>query len=114
MKRTNILLAVVFLVFVSCVSFATGTYYDCTRLLQEYQVIYCPNYPEPGKSCSDYWWDIYEERWGCMSVEYESSCTNGILPRVWTGSCTESPYNPFGGICWAAGDYEVHYMRACA
>jgi hypothetical protein len=85
-----------------------GSGYTCTRLLQEYDVIYCAN-PVIGV-CTGYY-EVYLTRYGCESAE-SGSCVMERMVRSAETFCIVDPYNPYG--CYVTGEWTFYYMRACA
>ena len=81
--------------------------YSCTRLLQEYNVIFCSYV---GGLCGGLY-DEYYERWGCASAT-SGSCPSYILIRYKTSLCIQDPYIP--GACTVTGEWTCYNMRACA
>lgn len=85
-----------------------GAGYSCTRLLQEYHVIYCAN-PVPG-ACEGYYQEYYT-RYGCQTAP-SGSCTGSSMLRYVEAPCVENPYDPYQ--CALTGEWTCYYMRACA
>lgn len=83
-----------------------GAGYTCTRLLQEYGVIFCEYV---GGQCEGYY-QIYFPRWGCESAE-SGSCSMTWMWRIAVCPCIEDPYNP--NDCIVNGEWRFYYMRAC-
>jgi len=81
--------------------------YSCTRLLQEYNVIYCVYI---GGTCDGYYRGYYT-RYGCESAE-SGSCSMPVMIRYKKTPCIEDPYDPFA--CTGTGEWTCYYMRACA
>jgi len=84
-----------------------GSGYSCTRLLQEYNIIFCDN-PVVGE-CDGYY-EGYVTRYGCESAE-SGSCVTQRLVRSAETFCIVDPYNPFA--CDITGEWTFYYMRAC-
>jgi hypothetical protein len=82
--------------------------YTCTRLLQEYNVIFCAQ-PVLG-ACEGYYY-IYWERWGCESAA-SGSCSSSIMERMRKAPCINDPYDPYA--CDVSMPWIFYYMRACA
>jgi hypothetical protein len=82
-----------------------GAGYSCTRLQQEYDVIYCEEIGEECGGC----YELYWERWGCESAP-SGSCSTSQMIRYADAPCFNDPYNPYA--C-DIGDFESHYTRAC-
>ena len=85
-----------------------GSGYTCTRLLQEYNIIFCSN-PMPG-ICLGYY-EGYLTRYGCEAAE-SGSCVTERMVRSAESPCIVDPYNPYG--CQITGEWTFYYMRACA
>jgi hypothetical protein len=83
-----------------------GLGYSCTRLLQEYDVVYCSYI---GGLCGD-WYQVYFTRYGCQSGS--GSCPTSSMIRYKETPCVIDPYEPFG--CDVTGEWTCYYMRACA
>jgi hypothetical protein len=81
--------------------------YSCTRLLQEYGVIYCSYV---GGECLGYYYEFYE-RWGCEAAE-SGSCSSSVMLRYKKSPCILDPYYLDG--CTVTGEWTCYYMRACA
>jgi hypothetical protein len=84
-----------------------GSGYTCTRLLQEYDYVYCT---QVGYECLGYC-EVYFERWGCEAAE-SGSCVHEIMDRKWKVPCINDPYYPTS--CIITGEWSFYYMRACA
>jgi hypothetical protein len=80
--------------------------YTCTRLLQEYGVIFCSY---AGGECGGYYEEYYE-RWGCKA-DTSGSCTNSIMLRMRDSPCINNAYYP--DMCSITGEWTYYYMRAC-
>jgi hypothetical protein len=85
-----------------------GTGYSCTKLLQEYAVVFCSE-PIPGWCEGTY--QEYYTRWGCETAT-SGSCSTSRMVRYTESPCIEDPYNPYG--CTVTGEETCYYMRACA
>ena len=85
-----------------------GAGYSCTRLLQNYNVIYCDN-PVPG-ACEGYY-QVYYTRYGCQAAP-SGSCSSSSMLRYKECPCIEDPYDPYN--CIGNGEWTCYYMRACA
>jgi len=83
-----------------------GSGYSCTRLLQEYNIIFCTRI---GELCEGYY-QRYWERWGCKPAE-SGSCRSIWFWRLTACPRIEDLDNPFG--CKGNGDFTFYYMRAC-
>jgi hypothetical protein len=81
--------------------------YSCTRLLQEYNVIYCSYV---AGSCGGYYQEYYT-RYGCEPAE-SGSCTSTKMIRCKETPCIVDPYDP--DACTGTGEWTCYYMRACA
>jgi hypothetical protein len=84
-----------------------GAGYTCTRLLQDYFVIFCT---EVGELCMDYY-EVHFTRYGCESAS-SGSCSTRTLLRYKESPCIEDPYDPFN--CDITGEWTCYYMRACS
>jgi len=82
--------------------------YTCTRLLQEYNVIFCV---EPVEGLCDGSYYIYRERWGCAAAP-SGSCSSSIMERMRKAPCVTDLYDPFA--CDVSLPWIIYYMRACA
>jgi hypothetical protein len=83
-----------------------GLGYSCTRLLQEYDVVFCSY---TGGVC----WGYYQEfptRYGCQSGS--GSCPTSTMIRYAETPCILDPFYPIG--CTVTGEWTCYYMRACA
>ena len=85
-----------------------GSGYTCTRLLQQYNIIFCSN-PMPG-ICLGYY-EGYPTRYGCEAAE-SGSCVTERMVRSAESPCIVDPYNPFA--CDITCEWTFYYMRACA
>jgi hypothetical protein len=81
--------------------------YSCTRLLQEYGVIFC-DYIDG--LCSGLYEEYYT-RYGCTTAA-SGSCTSSVLLRKVTSPCINDPYYPID--CTITGEWTIYYMRACS
>lgn len=84
-----------------------GEGYACTRLLQDYDVVFC-GYALG--ECVGYY-EIYYRRWGCEAAA-SGSCTASRMLRYVARPCINDPFDPYR--CTVTGDYYCFYMRACA
>ena len=83
-----------------------GEGYDCTELIQEYDVEYCDDsFGECGGTYTE-----YEELYGCEDAP-SGSCTGSETVSEESSDCEEDPYDP--GSCEATGEWECYYMWAC-
>jgi hypothetical protein len=80
--------------------------YTCTRLLQEYHIIYCEFV---GGECLGYY-TIYWQRYGCEAAE-SGSCSTNWYPRLSRTPCIEDVQHP--DVCKGTGDWTDYWMRAC-
>ncbi len=80
--------------------------YSCTRLLQEYNVVYCSYV---GGLCGGIYKEFYT-RYGCKP-DQTGSCYSSIMIRCATSPCIEDPYIPTA--CDVLSDWTCYYMRAC-
>jgi hypothetical protein len=83
-----------------------GLGYTCTRLLQEYNVVFCEYV---AGVCGNYYEEYYE-RWGCKA-DASGSCTNSVMLRMRDSPCINDPYYP--DHCTITGEWTYYYMRAC-
>jgi len=84
-----------------------GEGYSCSRLLQEFDIVFC-DYALG--ECAGYS-EVYYTRWGCEAAE-SGSCTASRMLRYVARPCINDPYYP--DHCTVTGDYYCFYMRACA
>jgi hypothetical protein len=89
-------------------SIVGGAGYTCTRLLQNYNVVFCTQLA-PGL-CVGYYQEYYT-RYGCETAP-SGSCTGYRMLRYKESPCIEDPYDPFN--CNVTGEWTCYYMRACA
>ena len=83
-----------------------GEGYDCTELIQEYDVEYCDDsFGECGGTYVE-----YEELYGCEDAP-SGSCTGSETVSEESSDCEEDPYDP--DACDVTGEWECSYMRAC-
>ena len=83
-----------------------GSGYSCTRLLQEYNVVYCDYV---GGLCGGYF-EIYNELWGCEAAE-SGSCSSSRMIRYVESPCI---LNYYLDGCTITGEWTCYYTRACA
>ncbi|MHC4456497.1 MAG: cysteine peptidase family C39 domain-containing protein [Planctomycetota bacterium] len=81
-------------------------YYKCTRLLQEYNVIYCTYIA--GECLGMY--QEFQERYGCEPAQ-NGSCNNRVMLRFKESPCINDPYDPYN--CTITGEWTSYYMLAC-
>lgn len=82
-----------------------GLGYSCTKLLQEYYVVYC-NYIFGG---CDGWYEEFYTRYGCEIGD--GSCPTSKMIRYAESPCVVDPYDPLA--CDVTGEWDCYYMRAC-
>lgn len=83
-----------------------GTGYECTKLIQDYWVVYC-NYIFGG---CDGWYEEHPTRYGCQSGT--GSCSTSTMIRYGETPCIMDMYFP--EACDVTGEWTCYYMRACA
>ncbi len=83
-----------------------GSGYSCTRLFQEYNVIFCDYV---GGECGGYYQQFFE-RWGCESAP-SGSCTRSKMLRFIASPCINNPYDPWN--CTITGEWTGYFMWAC-
>jgi hypothetical protein len=83
-----------------------GLGYTCTKLLQDYYVVYC-TYIGGICGCN---YEEHPTRYGCQSGT--GSCSTSWMIRYGETPCVIDPYFPDG--CTGTGEWTVYYMRACA
>lgn len=82
-----------------------GAGYSCTRLLQEYNVIYCTYaFGECWGYC-----EVYLTRYGCEAAE-SGSCSSSRMLRYVESPCI---LNYYLDGCTITGEWTYHYTRAC-
>jgi hypothetical protein len=81
--------------------------YSCTRLLQEYHVVYC----EYAFGTCWGWYQVYYTRYGCEPAA-SGSCSSSTKIRYKESPCIEDPYDPLA--CDVTGEWTCYYVRACA
>ncbi|MGD0784485.1 MAG: cysteine peptidase family C39 domain-containing protein [Sedimentisphaerales bacterium] len=79
--------------------------YSCTRLLQDYHVLYCSNI---GGLCGDYY-EEYQLLYGCESGS--GSCSSFKMVRYQESPCIAVPDYPTE--CIPNGEWTSYYARAC-
>jgi hypothetical protein len=84
-----------------------GAGYSCTKLLQEYDVIFCSE-PILGE-CEGAYREYYQ-RWGCEAA-VSGSCSTSRMVRYAETLCIEDIYDPYS--CTGTGEWTCYYMRAC-
>jgi len=82
-----------------------GMGYECTKLLQEYDVIFCSYV---GGECGGKYAEFYT-RYGCKSGT--GSCSTSMMIRFAETPCIIDPYFP--DDCTGTGEWTCYYMRAC-
>jgi len=80
--------------------------YKCTRLLQEYDVVYCSYI---GGECGGYYQEYYE-RYGCEPAQ-AGNCKSSVLIRYVESPCINDPYDLYA--CDITGEWTTYYMLAC-
>ncbi len=108
---TAILLTSVFgavLFSAASASNSNGQGYACTRQLQDFSVVPCPD--DPG-NCEAHYFMIFAERWGCELVDYNSTCTGERVPRFIMSQCVQSTAD--ANKCIPSFNWLTYYMRAC-
>jgi hypothetical protein len=80
--------------------------YTCTRIIQEYDIIYCQ---QIGDECMGYY-TIYWERWGCEAADNGSCSTTGYY-RVSRSPCVIDIFDPWS--CTVTGDTTNYWIGAC-
>jgi hypothetical protein len=83
-----------------------GSGYSCTRLLQEYDVVFC-TYIGGICGCN---YEEYYTRYGCESGT--GSCSGSKMVRYAETPCILDPFYPIG--CTVTGEWTCYYMRACS
>ncbi|MGB8225746.1 MAG: cysteine peptidase family C39 domain-containing protein [Sedimentisphaerales bacterium] len=83
-----------------------GIGYSCTRLLQDYYVVYCDYI---AGMCGG-WYEEHYTRYGCQSGT--GSCPTSTMIRYKESPCVIDPYDPLA--CDVTGEWTCYYMRACA
>jgi hypothetical protein len=83
----------------------TGLGYQCTKLLQGYDVIYCS---QIGGLCGGLYTE-FPTRYGCESGE--GSCSTSVKTKYMETPCLIDPYYP--DECAIYCDWTTYYMRAC-
>ncbi|OHB59120.1 MAG: hypothetical protein A2Y12_12890 [Planctomycetes bacterium GWF2_42_9] len=84
---------------------ALGQGYECTKLLQDYDVIFCAYV---AGDCGGMYTE-YPTRYGCQSGT--GSCSTSTKIKYIESLCIIDPYFPDG--CNVTGDWTSYYMRAC-
>ena len=83
-----------------------GSGYSCTRLLQDYDVVFCVKL-----GCECYgWFETWFTRWGCEAAS-SGSCYGSSMLRYIESPCIDSPY--YYCTCAITGEWTERYMRAC-
>ena len=83
-----------------------GLGYACTKLLQDYYVVYCDYI---AGQCGG-WYEEHPTRYGCESGT--GSCPTSSMIRYMETPCILDPYYPLD--CEVTGEWTCYYMRACA
>jgi len=80
--------------------------YKCTRLLQQYNVIFCSYV---AGQCLGYYREFYT-RYGCEPTQ-AGNCRSSVLIRCKASPCINDPYDPYN--CDVTGEWTIYYMLAC-
>ena len=80
--------------------------YKCTRLLQEYNVVFCTYIAGLCQGC----YQEYYTRYGCEPAQ-AGNCKGSILIRYVESPCIINPHDPYN--CTITGEWTTYYMRAC-
>jgi hypothetical protein len=83
-----------------------GLGYACTKLLQDYWVVYCDYI---AGDCGG-WYEEHYTRYGCQSGS--GSCSTSTMIRYAETPCILDPYYLID--CAGTGEWTCYYMRACA
>jgi hypothetical protein len=83
-----------------------GSGYSCTKLLQQYDVIFCSRV---GGLCGGKYYEYYT-RYGCEAAG-SGSCYNTRMSRYKSTPCIQDPYDP--EACTGTGEWTSYYMMAC-
>ena len=84
-----------------------GSGYSCTKLYQQYDVIFCD---EVAGLCGGKYY-IYYPRYGCEPADDDSSCSNTKMLRYKTSPCINDP--DIIDACTVTGVWTCYYMMAC-
>ncbi len=85
---------------------AGAAYYQCNRIMQEYNLISCDYIGGLcGGNAYTYW-----KRWGCGTAD-SGSCSQPVMERSRYCMCIEDIQYPT--LCVGDGDWHFTYMRAC-
>jgi hypothetical protein len=84
-----------------------GAGYSCTKLLQEYDVVFCSE-PILGECEGTY--QEYYECWGCQTAA-SGSCSGSRMVRYQETPCIEDIDDPYA--CDVTNEWTCYYMRAC-
>jgi hypothetical protein len=83
-----------------------GSGYSCTKLLQQYDVIFCS---EVGGLCGGKYYEYYL-RYGCQAAE-SGSCSSTKMLRYVSTPCINDP--EIIDACTVTGVWTCYYMMAC-
>jgi hypothetical protein len=83
-----------------------GSGYSCTKLLQQYNVIFCSRVDG---LCGGKYYEYYT-RYGC-EVAGSGSCSSTKMVRYMSTPCINDPENP--DACTVTGVWTSYYMMAC-
>jgi hypothetical protein len=83
-----------------------GSGYSCTKLLQQYNVIFCS---EVGGLCGGKYYEYYT-RYGCEGA-VSGSCSSTKMVRYMSTPCINDPENP--DACTVTGVWTSYYIMAC-
>ncbi|MBN1125356.1 MAG: hypothetical protein JXA82_10135 [Sedimentisphaerales bacterium] len=86
-------------------------YYDCTDLIQPFEVILCPTpIGGAGGICAGRYWEL-DEVWGCKPSYGPSSCYGTGFPRGYYADCRNDPFDPFR--CIKGDVFALRQIRGC-
>jgi hypothetical protein len=83
-----------------------GSGYSCTKLLQNYNVIFCS---EVAGLCGGKYYEYYT-RYGCEAAP-SGSCSSSKMLRYKSSPCIRDPEIP--DACTVTGEWTSYYMMAC-
>jgi hypothetical protein len=83
-----------------------GSGYACTKLLQNYNVIFCS---QIGDLCGGKYYEYYP-RYGCQTAD-NGSCSSTKMVRYMSTPCINDPESPDN--CTVTGVWTCYYMMAC-
>jgi hypothetical protein len=84
-----------------------GSGYACTKLLQQYNVIFC-SYVDG--LCGGKYYEYYT-RYGCATADGDGSCSSTKMVRYMSTPCINDPEDP--AACTVTGVWTCYYMMAC-